>query len=52
MCFELQERYSLGDWECEPQKQDELECEVKWEPVDWANGALDDGQERKHNPIL
>lgn len=38
--------------EREPEEEDELEDEVKGEPVDNLNEALDHGKERENDPIL
>jgi hypothetical protein len=43
---------SPGDWECQPENKDELEGVVEWEPVDGADGALEDSQEGKDYPVL
>lgn len=36
----------------QPQQEDELEDEVKGEPVDNAEEALDNGEESENNPVL
>jgi hypothetical protein len=35
-----------------PQGEDELKCVVEGEPVHSVDGALKDGQEGEHNPVL
>jgi len=42
---------ATGDWECQPENKDELEGVVEWEPVDGADGALEDSQEGKDYPV-
>jgi len=42
---------STSDWECEPKNKNELECVVEWEPVNGVDGALEDGEESKDNPV-
>ena len=35
----------LGNWECEPENEDKLECIVEWEPVDSTDSTLEYGKE-------
>jgi hypothetical protein len=38
--------------ESKPEDKNELEGVVEGEPVNGANGALEDGQERENDPVL
>jgi len=42
---------TTSSWESEPEDNDELECVVEWEPIDSADGALKNGQEREDHPV-
>jgi len=42
---------TTGLGECEPQNKSELECVVKWEPVNSADSTLKYGQECENDPI-
>lgn len=41
-----------GDRKRQPEEEHKLEYEVEGEPRDNVNQTLDDGEERKHNPVL
>jgi len=42
---------ATGHWESKPEDEDELECIVKWEPVDGADSTLKDSEESENDPV-
>jgi len=42
---------AASHWECEPQDKNKLKCVVEWEPIDSANGTLENRQESENDPI-
>jgi hypothetical protein len=49
-CYGIPHSPSSG--EGEPQNKDELECVVKWEPVNGTDGTLKHREECEHDPVL
>lgn len=35
-----------------PKDEDELECEVEWEPINGIDGTFKNGEECEDNPVL